>query len=319
MNLFYLFFCLSWAISILAAPNSVYYDEVAMDRSAKSIYASNSFGIFISTNFGNNWTQVSTCVAPSSFDISGDGQYAMAVFDPSGVCGPVLITANFGKDWFKPSFPRHVTTVRDGDISENGQYMIIANFASGNGKDEIFMSNDFGISFQPVAHSDSINLYSTVMSRSGNQIYVGQSVGILFLSQSYGVSFSPLATVPNTGYYSRLNCDDDCLYLLATTSSGVNLSNDSGVTWKSTTLPNNGAYHTVLSSSGQYQYAAGNRDFIYRSDNYGLTWQTSTDSPRSNWASLDCDQSGAYVIASSVEKGVYLSSDYGETWKLSNL
>jgi photosystem II stability/assembly factor-like uncharacterized protein len=278
-----------FSVNFLSTEATVYYEKVAMDRSGKTIYASNSLGIFVSTDSGASWTQISTCAAPSSIDISSDGQYAMAVFNPSGLCGPVQVTTNFGKTWTKPSFPLRATTLRDGDVSGNGQYMIAVNYASGNGNNEIFVSKDFGTTFIAVDRTDSINLYSTSMSLSADKIYVGQSVGILFVSKDFGTTFSPISTTPYTGYYSGLACDEDCSHLLATSTSGVSRSSDNGVSWNVTSLPRNSAYQISLNGDGHYQFAAGNHQSIYRSEDYGVSWLPADNSPTTNWASLDCN------------------------------
>jgi photosystem II stability/assembly factor-like uncharacterized protein len=301
------------------AQATVYYNQVAIDRSAKTIYAGNSNGIYVSTDSGKTWTKSSTCAVPSSLDISSDGQHAIAVFDPAGVCGPVQVTNNFGKTWSKPSFPLRANTMRDGDVSGNGQYMVAANLATGNGNDEIYVSNDYGSTFHAVTRTDSINLYSTVMNQAGDRIFVGQSVGVLFVSKDYGASFAPQSTVPYTGYYSTMSCNEDCSYLLATSTTGVTLSTDTGVSWNTTALPRNSDYSTVLSGSGQYQFAAGYRQNIYRSQDFGTTWSTAGNSPFTNWVSVDCDSTGQYVVASSSEKGIFLSSDYGNSWTVAEL
>ena len=314
---------LSFIVAVVVAlmpqvKSTVYYNSVAMDRSGKVVYASNTDGIYVSTDAGATWTKTSsTCGTTAGLDISNDGQYAMAVYDPAGLCGPVQVSNNFGKTWTKPSFPLRTNTVIDGDVSGDGKIMFVANLASGNGNDEIFVSSDYGASFHAVPRSDSINLYSTVMSQAGDRMYVGQSAGILFLSKDFGSTFGPVTTVPYTGYYSTMSCNADCTYMLAVGLSTVTLSTDAGTTWNSTAISKNTGYKTVINDNGQYMFASGYHGKIQRSTDYGVTWATADNSPLTNWVSMDCDSTGQHIVASSSEKGIYLSSDYGVTYTLS--
>ena len=296
-----------------------YYGKVAMDRSGKIIYASNTLGIHISTDGGNSWTKTTDCGSVKSLDVSNDGKTVLAVFDPALVCGPVMVSNDFGKTWSKPSLPKRANTMTDGDVSGDGKTMVTANFATGNGDDEIFVSNDYGATFNAVTRSDSINLYSTVISQGGDKIFVGQSVGILFFSNNYGSTFGPLSTQPYTGYYSTLSCDAECTNMLASSTSGVSVSHDAGASWNATTsLPRNSNYLTALSDNGQKQYAVGYHQKIYRSQDNGATWEI-VSTPITNWSGVDCDATGNLVVASSTERGIYVSSDAGATWTASKL
>ena len=316
ISLFVVFVCM---VFVFNHAEKTYYDEVAMDRSGQIIYGSNTNGIHISRDGGKTWKVSSDCIAPSSLDVSSDGQYALAVFNPSGPCGRAITTSDSGQTWSKPTLPSRAKSFIDADVSGDGKVMIIVEWNTGNGQNDIYASQDYGANFQEVNRTDCINLYSVTMSLAGDRIFVGQSYGLLLQSKDYGVTFNPVTTVPYQGSYSKLSCDEKGSYILASSSNGVSISTNGGLNFNGTTLPRNVNYRTAINGDGQYQYAIGSRQMIYRSEDFGLTWATAENSPMTNWASVDCDRSGQFAVASSEERGFYLTSDFGKTWTLANV
>jgi photosystem II stability/assembly factor-like uncharacterized protein len=312
--------CALWSTQGALNSDAVYYNTVAIDRSGKLGYVSNSVGLFVTKDLGKSWNKLTSCAYASSLDVSNDGKTIMAIYNPpvGTGCGAISTSNDYGATWNKPSLPVS-TTIIDGDVSGSGQYMVAVNFATGNGNDDVYISSDYGSIFTPVKGTDSINLYSGVVSQAGDRIFAGQSIGILLQSTDLGSSFHLQTTSPYQSTYSSMTCNEDCKYILATSTNSVSLSADFGVSWNATALQRGSAYNVALSSSGQVQYAGGFKMRLFKSTDYGQTWFVLDASTITNWSSIDCDATGQIVIASSTEKGPYFSTDAGATWTASTL
>jgi hypothetical protein len=208
----------------------------------------------------------------------------------------------FGKNWVAntPNLLLNIKEFSVVSLSASGKYQTAITETDQNIDTYLYVSSDFGNTWNGVQSIPKIKLKSVSLSASGQyQTVVGIFVHVT------------LDAPPIVG---------DFIYV----------SSDFGVTWtKSNSLQN---YWTSvsLSASGQYQTAVGigilegesppPGDFIYVSSDFGTSW-TKSNSLQNYWRSVSLSASGQYQTAVGMgipNQGppgdIYVSSDFGTSW-----
>lgn len=250
------------------AGDSVAGTWVSSDMSAtgdKMVAVQFGGGMFISTNFGVNWTQVSDPLVSNaaglrfeSVTMSQDGTHLAAVLQPTTAApnGHLVVSVNGGTTWTEPTLPPLTGGYfwRAVDSSADGQVIVAA---EQNGR--VFLSTDAGTTFNPVtvalAPSTSFTegWYRVKMSADGNTIALaandfgghGPGSGI-FVSHDRGATWTRGFTL--NADYTALAMSSDGTKIAATLSNPnsnspatgngqVLLSTDSGATFAPLTMP----------------------------------------------------------------------------------
>jgi hypothetical protein len=210
----------------------------------------------------------------------------------------------FGKNWVARSTntnlpPKLFSSV---SLSASGKYQTAITNTDNNTDTYLYVSSDFGNTWNGVQSIPKIVLTYVSLSASGQY----QTVTGFFVPPT-------LDAPPIAG---------DFIYV----------SSDFGVTWTKSNSLQNMWYCVSLSASGQYQTAVGigipegegrpPGDFIYVSSDFGLTWAKS-NSLQNYWISVSLSASGQYQTAVAVGipnqgpppgDNIYISSDFGVTW-----
>jgi hypothetical protein len=226
--------------------------------------------IFVSNNYGANFTGVRIPGYWRTVGVSDNGQYMLA----AGNDGTVPFTyksSDYGVTWVlipKTSFPGppnysadniYTSTVA---LSNDGQYQVIGTdlsrftFTSFGGGYElyfcIYVSNDYGstwtLSNYQLYSSSLFGLYSQVtISANGQIILATASGGItdvaygqIYRSSNYGVSFAAITSTLTANNGTSISISRDGSHAIASFGSSqsfgfIKYSQDSGTTWNNIT------------------------------------------------------------------------------------
>jgi hypothetical protein len=183
-------------------------------------------------------------------------------------------------------------------ISENGQYVVIADSGSSN-MGYLYTSSNFGSNWNLQNRIGAGQWGTVACDSTGKYIIAAQIRDYIYTSKDFGSNWSS-NTILGKGFWSGVTSDSSGKYLVASKSAS----------------PANGMYTWGESNSSGY---------MYRSTNYGSNWsQIATPTSEGQWGGmfqaqwygLTSDSTGRYVAVAraSLNNYVITSSDYGNSW-----
>jgi photosystem II stability/assembly factor-like uncharacterized protein len=241
----------------------------------RSASFSGPYRVFLSYDFGNNWTVVpgSDGNALSYMDASDDFK-VIAIPKLSG--NFISISHNSGATWFHASGAGSRDNWRNISVSDDGKY-ILAGVNESN--QALFKSANSGVSWTSTSGVLMDGFTPVKVSKNGQiQLAGATSNGLLHISRDYGSTWE--IAINDVEQWLSIDISDDNKYLLATTNSQrFYRSENSGVSWDEINLsPFYGVQPPVgivaISSDGRYQsmvhkfISAG--IFVYTNCNFGL-------------------------------------------------
>ena len=227
---------------------------------SNKIYLSAITGIYLSTNFGNNWTLVDTNFVEqdlSDFVIKGNNIFACSWHG-------IFTSTNNGTGW--TSINTGLTDTNISTLVLNGNNLYAGTY---NGK--IFVSTNNGLNWIDM-NTGFINTYVASILFKGNNIYVGTGKGV-YLSTNNGINWSAVNVGLTDTNITKLTISGN--NILAGANSGrVYLSTNNGSSWSVVLNPNlwGGWYTSAFATIGDTVYAAVEFKGVYRSTDNGNTW-----------------------------------------------
>ena len=307
--------------------------------------------IFVSNNYGANFTGVRLTGYWRTVGVSDNGQYMLA----AGNDGTVPFTyksSDYGVTWVQipntsfPAPPGYNTTDKIYSstvaLSNDGQYQVIGTdlirFGDFGLKFCIYVSNDYGSTWSLNNYQDYgsslFGLYSQVAISANGQIVlatasgniVDPAYGQVYRSTNYGVSFAAITSTLTTNNGTSVSISRDGSHAIASFGSSqsfgfIKYSQDSGTTWNNITsgsVPNR-TWSTVAiyddAVSGTTAYASTTiTSNLVRVVNLDTTPVITEVSPTKNCKyRLSVSNSGQYIIVRDTV-GIWRSSNYGSTF-----
>jgi photosystem II stability/assembly factor-like uncharacterized protein len=204
--------------------------------------------IYISSDFGNNWTPKDSDRNWSSVSVSADGKYQTAV----AYNGLIYISSDFGNNWTNKDSVRGWQGI---SISSDGKYQTAVASAGG----QIYISSDYGNNWtnkgtvrgwNSVAIS-SDGKYQTAVAGGGSQIYISSDYGNNWTNKGTSGSWQDVAMSADGKYQTAVALD-----------SQLYISLDYGNNW--TPKESNRSWYGIsISSDGKYQTAVAVEDGAY--------------------------------------------------------
>jgi len=276
-------------------------DEIinCIKSEGKFLFAGTRSGVYVSGNYGRNWTGIGPGRATIQA-IEAKDNWIYAGESLSG--GYLYATADFGETWDTLNNSGLSTYYFSSIEKINGKLLV------GSPTDGIFLSDDYGLSWRRVFYEQGISI--NAIAEIGNDILAGTDKGFL-VSRNGGESWEHKTRCYNFGVKSLGISGSN---LLAVTSRGVFRTSDDGLTWDEKLISMN-----VVKTVGSLVYTGGDNGF-YRSTDYGntLSWYGIMGLPE-NCKITDIDGHGSLVMASIYGHGVFSSNDYGINWSPKNL
>jgi photosystem II stability/assembly factor-like uncharacterized protein len=258
---------LSGLISCLAvSPNGA---------SGSNIYAGTSYGVYLSTDNGTNWTAVNDGLTNSltypytyvnSLFVNNSNIYA-------GIYGGVFLSTNNGTSW--TILNKGLTSLNVHSIAVNG-----SNIFAGTDSNGVFLSTDNGSSWKAVNNGlNNLNtqryIYVNSLVVNGSNIFAGISefVGV-YLSTNSGANWNAVNNGLTSTFVYALTFAGTKLF--AGTNGGVFRSTNNGADWNA--VNDSLAANSVLSfafrtnGAGGTNLFAGTDNGVFLSTNNGGKW-----------------------------------------------
>ncbi len=235
--------------------------------------------IFLSTNNGDNWSDVSNGLIAGPWEW-GDWEADVRSITVAGsnffasTNAGLFLSTNNGSTW------EHADNGINNSIaikalkvfsSEYGNSILAGSFPSG-----VFISSDNG-SHWDAANNGINSIEINALAISGNNIFAGGPTGV-FISANSGVSWDTTG-LSNTGevvsLLSAADAKGDTL-ILAGTWNGLFTSSNNGKTWDSTELKQDVTALAAYSNgqAGMNIFAGTRGSGIYLSTDNGVTWNS---------------------------------------------
>jgi len=251
-------------------------------------YAGTDFGLFVSTNFGTNWTQTSlNNQKVISVYNSGTGVFAGTMING------LFLSRNLGSTWEQTPVPGNVRCI---DWSSWNIYVGTA--------DGIYRSTDFATTWSGKLFNGDVNY----IKQENPNVYAGFGYwGGIRVSTNYGINWSNFTL--DSLYITCMHIYNYNNIIAGTKYYGVYRSTNLGNTWIS-------SLQKEISSIVQFvdTLFVGTKTGIYKSTNLGINWtQTSINSDTVNTLSYDIDNN--YIFAGVNNNKYYVSSNGGVNWK----
>jgi len=252
-------------------------NSIAISFTGQYQTASNGFSIFISNDYGSNWSETFTGGTSSIYvSISLTGMYQTLVSS-----GDTVYTSNdYGNTWNELDID--VTHVNN----QNTLYQSVETFPTAG----IDLSYD--------------GKYQTIVSEN------------IYISSDYGVTWTNVSD-PTDGFQDRnwqgVSMSSDGKYQTAIDSGGdVYRSNNYGLNWAIVTqdiMINKEWISVCLSATGQYQTILETHGSIYISNDYGGTWFIVADPALADkdWRSVSVSSDALYQCAVEYNGQIYMS------------
>jgi photosystem II stability/assembly factor-like uncharacterized protein len=282
--------------------------------------------IYISNNYGLNWTQTYQGVKEwKKVDLNSSGQFQTAIAKNS----KIFISSDYGLTWSE--------VFSEGDwtgISINGR----GNIQLACTLDNVYESKDYGISWSNDPSFDKAssqtNLIATavnknkekynniigIITNSNNGIYSIDTVSKTnFQTSLQQVNLLPISPSSSPGQICRIAASDDAVFQTIVVENGkILISKNYGATWEEIQDPigsvNKNWKNIAISETGKYQIAVASNDNIYISNNFGVSWQATASV--ANWTSVKTINNGLYIIALVNGGRVHVSTNFGANWTI---
>ena len=278
-------------------------------------FSQSSVGIWVSNDYGVNWTLVSnTTLSNSPIVVSSSGKYMYSINSTT-----IFYSSNYGVSFTSIS----LTSPGAPSVSFNEQYAFILSGSI------LYYSTNYGASFNTTTQFGTTAVISFSFSYTGAVQVVLKGTDI-YVSLNFGSTWTTYAS----GFYalSRVRISADGKYMIgygSTTSTTYGLFvgtwNGTGYTFTTTNVPTYSVRFSSISFTGQYMnIITFGSTFLY-SNNYGVTWTTPTITTTYtiptgiDFYAAAASSNGKYVIAgfrdfAAVNDILFESSDYGATY-----
>lgn len=250
-----------------------------------------SAGLYISSNYGSNWSRRLTGGEFRGCAFSRNGQYMLA----GNNSGLVFISSNYGSTFSTIGGLSITGNPQCTALSSNGQYMSFVGAGS-----QIFVSSNYGSTWN-LRDTTRNQWTGNAVSDSGQWQYAVFGAiaggGGMVRSSNYGENWASVSIANDN--YQFIETSGTGQYVLSVAYSGnYYVSSNYGSNW--TTFSGFGApifKDCWVSQSGKIMAVAARGNRIIRvSNNYGVTWSNSA-SPSRDWNGISASIDGKYVLA----------------------
>lgn len=213
-------------------------------------YGASSYGVFLSTNNGSNWSQTSLNNR-HVYSLAINGNYIFAgTLDPG-----VYVSTNNGMSW-------NQTALNFGFVPS---MIVNGNSVYAGTNTGVYKSTNNGSTWSQIGLSNRV---VWALLANGNNIYAGTDQGI-FRSTNNGVAWLTSNITSQT--IRSLTINGSSIFAGDGNGLGVYLSTNNGASWTQTSLNNRIVW--ALTSNGNNVYAGtGSLYGVYVSTNNGTTW-----------------------------------------------
>lgn len=283
------------SFSLVNSPGTFNYTSAVSATGQYQLVGTTTF-LYVSSNFGNTWTQVATDKDWTGVAISANGNYMYAT-DSTASTGNLYRSTDYGLTWaVVPSSPAAGSWLFVA-ISASGQYVL------GCGPSYYYLSSNYGTTFTQIGSYACSGFVA--MSATGQYMMISVSSNNI-VSNNYGATWTPIAP-KSDGYMIAISGTGQYQLAVDTPSVTLYLSSDYGATFTSV-LVLSSMWSCAIDYTGQYQVVARLGTNVYYSVNYGATWNIATNYPSpSQSRSVSMSANAQYFFAPNANGPFYLN------------
>jgi hypothetical protein len=162
----------------------------------------------------------------------------------------------------------------------------------------IYISTDYGITWQEKTSAGQRNWQSVASSDDGSKIVAVVNDGYIYTSTDSGATWTE-QTTPGQRYWFSVSSSFDGTKLAAIAVGGyIYTSTDSGVTWTEQTLAGSRNWQSISSSADGTKLAAVVANgYIYTSTDSGVAWTEQVASGQRDWRSVASSADGIRLVS----------------------
>ncbi len=233
-------------------PNGIGYITVySLANGGNNIFAGTYFGVYKSTNNGDEWFQTPLNNPYTVYTLLVNGNYVFA--GTGSPANGVFVSTNLGSNWTQT--PLNNRTVNALTISGNKIFAGTLDYG-------VYISSNNGATW---TQSSLNNLWITALVANGSNIFAATGGNGLYLSTNSGSNWTQ--TSFNFNFVWALGINGNNLY--AGVISGLYYSTNNGTNWVQTTL----SYEpSSLVFNGNNIFVSAGQNGVYVSNDNGLTW-----------------------------------------------
>ncbi len=279
----------------------------------KDTITNNRF-VYISTNSGQTWEAQALPISQwENVAISSDGLTMVA----SGWYTNVYVSIDGGQTWTERVGSGGLKLMK---MSADGSKIV--GLVAESGDCMVVISDDLGLTWNPVADIGTNSWADVAISADGNKIILADNGEDITISTNGGQTWSSkytgvasVNTVSLSANASLLAIGESYGHILTSTNDGQSWTEFTGTGeqyWRGITSSNDGTYLIAYIGRGQI-------GSLYRSVNAGVSWAELTDVTQDNWYSVASSLDGSifYALGSNThDNRVLKSADFGGTWNL---
>lgn len=257
-------------------------------------------GIFLSTNDGQSWSNVSTGLANDINCVTAPGKNVFV----GTLGGGIFRSSNSGQGWSVVNTGIIYTDVQAFAISGNNIFV----GTQGGG---IFLSTNNGQSWSSM-NLGLTNLNIRSLSVNGNNIFAGTLGGGIFLSSNNGQSWMPTNTGLTNGWISTLAASGNNIFA-GTEGGGIFRSTNNGQSWSAINTGLTDKRIISFAISGENLFTGTYGGGLFRSTNNGQSWSEANMGLTDKLINSIAIKGNAIFVGTS-GGGVFRSTDNGQSW-----
>lgn len=258
------------------------YSGVASSLDGRTLVAASSGGaLYVSQDFGTNWTTRDTTRAWSELACSADGSVMVATVYTNSI----YVSSNYGTNWTATASGSNAWA---GVASSSDGKLLAAVVANG----ALYTSPNRGTNWVAQPNATVRNWSSVAISADGSHLAAAVNPGRIYTSSDGGISWR--ANALSTNWTSVASSADGTALIAGVSSGYLYTSTDSGANWTARATAN--AWSSVaMSTDGRRLAATVSNGQIYTSDDSGATW-TARDQSR-KWDDIVASGDATRLVA----------------------
>jgi hypothetical protein len=266
------------------------YSAVASSLDGRVLLTAHNGGtLYVSPNYGTNWTSRDTNRNWAELAVSADGSVmAATVFN-----GPIYVSSNYGTNW---------AATASGNAAWSGLALSAdgARLAAVVQNGALYTSTNRGGTYLARTGAGTRNWSSVASSADGSRLVAAVNPGQIFTSSDAGSTWRTNAF--STNWIAVASSSDGTNLVAAVNGGFVYTSTDAGVNWTARASTNR--WNSVTTSTdGKRLAATVANGQIFTSDDAGLTW-TARDSNR-DWDDIVSSGDATRLVAAEYGGFIY--------------
>ena len=230
--------------------------SMSVDGKYQALTSTSNY-IYLSQNYGVDWTPIFKISNWTGISMSSTGQYISAKSDY------IYVSNNYGLSWSQVDSNRSWGGIC---VSETGQYQTALDINT-----YIYVSDTYGVNWNKRAYKDTGGDWmSLAISKSGQ--YQTALSYYIYLSKDYGNTWVKNTNTINNARNIAMSYDGK--YQTLSSGDNIFISDNFGETWTLSIITlNNPVTNITLNSTGSIQFiCTRSSGYVYKSENFGHTW-----------------------------------------------